>query len=341
MAIVGAFDVHRRQLTFDWVDDVTGETGHGRIMPACREELRRWLTRFAGRTDVCWAVEACTGWRYVIEELDRAGIVAHLAEPADTAALRGPKRRAKTDRSDARLLRELLTDRRLPESWIPPEQVREIRAVLELYKDLLDEHTAWQQRIHATVFHHGVPAVAGRLSDPQVRARLTVGDGLSEAGAQTVRVAFRVLDCLDAELDQLHRQITRFAARQPGCRQLQKRLYGVGPITATAIWAFLGDTRRFSASRKAVRHAGLDVTVYASDGKRARGHLSRQGSPLLRWALYEAALHSAHKSAPDHDHYAAVRTRIDGKRAGLTVARTITRRAHHILRDLGDEAFAA
>jgi transposase len=341
MAIVGAFDVHRRQLTFDWVDDVTGETGHGRIMPACREVLRRWLAQFAGRTDVCWAVEACTGWRYVVEELDRAGIAAHLAEPADTPALRGPKRRAKTDRTDARLLRELLADRRLPESWIPPEQVRETRAVLELYKDLLDEHTVWQQRIHATVFHHGVPTVAGRLSDPQVRARLAVGDGLSEAGAQSVRVALRVLDCLDAELDQLHRQVARFAARQPGCRQLQRRLYGVGPITAAAIWAFLGDTRRFSASRKAVRHTGLDVTVYASDGKRARGHLSRQGSPLVRWALYEAALHSANKRAPDHDHYTAVRTRIDGKRAALTVARTITRRAHHILRDLGDEAFAA
>jgi transposase len=137
--------------------------------------------------------------------------------------------------------------------------------VLELYKDLLDEHTAWVQRIHATVFHHGVPTVAGRLSDPQVRARLAVGDGLSEAGAQSVRVALRVLDCLDAELDQLHRQVARFAARQPGCRQLQRRLYGVGPITAAAIWAFLGDTRRFSASGKAVRHTGLDVTVYASD----------------------------------------------------------------------------
>ena len=61
MAIVGAFDVHRGQLTFDWVDDVTGETGHGRITPACREVLRRWLAQFAGRTDACWAVEAWSG----------------------------------------------------------------------------------------------------------------------------------------------------------------------------------------------------------------------------------------------------------------------------------------
>jgi transposase len=341
MAIVGAFDVHRRQLTFDWVDEASGETQQGRIVPACRQGLRDWLAQFAGRSDVCWAVEACTGWRYVIDELHRAGIAAHLAEPADTAAMRGPKRRAKTDRTDARLLRQLLADGRLPESWIPPEQVLETRATLELYKDLADEHTAWVQRIHATVFHHGAPAVDGRLSDPQVRARLAIGGGLSEAGAQAVRVALRMLDTLETELDPLHRQITRFANTQPACRELQKRLYGVGPITAAAIWAFLGDTRRFSASRKAVRHTGLDITVYSSDGKRGHGHLSRQGPPLLRWALFEAAQNSAHRSAPDYRYYTKVRTRIDANRAALAVARTITRRAHHILRDLGDTAFAA
>jgi transposase len=59
---------------------------------------------------------------------------------------------------------------------------------------------------------------------------------------------------------------------------------GVGEITAAALWAELGDTRRFSSSREAVRHAGLDITVYSSDGKRPPGKLSRQGSPLLNLA---------------------------------------------------------
>jgi transposase len=59
---------------------------------------------------------------------------------------------------------------------------------------------------------------------------------------------------------------------------------GVGEITAAALWAELGDTRRFSSSRKAVRHTGLDITVYSSDGKRPPDKLSRQGSPLLNLA---------------------------------------------------------
>ena len=157
MPVVGGIDIHRAQLTFDYVDLDTGEVVRGRIAPADREQLRPWLDRFAGRPEVAFALEGCTGWRYVVEELQRAGVDAHVAEPAETAARRGPKRRAKTDRSDARLLRELLTEGRIPESWIPPQPVLEARALVRLYKDLLDERTGWLQRVHASLFHMGVP----------------------------------------------------------------------------------------------------------------------------------------------------------------------------------------
>ena len=98
MAIVGGFDVHRQQITFDYLDSDSGEVRRGQVRPATRESLRKWLERFSGRADVAFAVEGCTGWRFVVEELQRVGLEAHLAEPADTAALRGKKKRAKTDR---------------------------------------------------------------------------------------------------------------------------------------------------------------------------------------------------------------------------------------------------
>jgi hypothetical protein len=100
MAIVGGLDIHRRQITYDILDTTTGETRRGQLSPATRLELRAWLARFTGQ-QADFALEATTGWRFVAEELQRAGAVAHLAEPADTRALRGPKRRAKTDRADA------------------------------------------------------------------------------------------------------------------------------------------------------------------------------------------------------------------------------------------------
>src|SRR2546421_1428086 len=218
MSIVGGFDVHRRQITFDYVDTDTGRVLRGRIAPACRPVFRRWLAeRFAGRTDVEFAVEGCTGWRFVVEELERAGIEASLAEPADTAAARGRKRRAKTDPADAAHLRELLAGGRLPTSWIPPEQVREIRAVLELYKDLRDEHTAWVQRVHATLFHQGVPSLGnGGVTSPAGRARLGSGDGLSPAGGESGSGALRGLHALDVELGAVDPQVRTVAHAPPG-----------------------------------------------------------------------------------------------------------------------------
>ena len=301
-----------------------------------------WLARFAGRDDVTFAVEGCTGWRFVVEELQRAGITALLAEPAETAHQRGPKKRAKTDKADARHLRTLVAEGRVPVSWIPPQQAPELRVLLQLYRDLHEEHTAWAQRIYATLFHQGVPGLAGRLADPQARAMLARGQdiGLSPAGAQAVAAALRRMDDLDAALAPVHAQIAGFARRQIGCKTLAAELYGVGPLVAAIVWAFLGDARRFSSSAQAVRHTGLDVTVYSSDDKRTPGHLSHQGPPILRWALFEAGHQGSRASSPDHRYDTDDAARIDANRAALSVARKLARRSHHILRRLGDQAYA-
>jgi len=75
MAIVGGLTSIVRQVTFDHLDTVRGQARRGRIDPACRQTLRGWLGRFAGRNDVTFAVEGCIGWRFVVEELRRAGSV--------------------------------------------------------------------------------------------------------------------------------------------------------------------------------------------------------------------------------------------------------------------------
>jgi hypothetical protein len=92
---------------------------------------------------VTFAVEACTGWRYVTGELRRAGIEAHLAGPADTAAARGRKSGPAPARPTAGLMRDLMAGGRLPECWIPPPQILEYRALPETYHALRREHTAW------------------------------------------------------------------------------------------------------------------------------------------------------------------------------------------------------
>jgi transposase len=342
MSIVGGLGIHRKQLTFDYVEVDTGRLERGRITPADREHLAGWLSRFDGQAPVAFALEAGTGWRYVVEEMRRAQVEPHLAEPADTSALRGPKRRAKTDKADAKLLRELLVAGRVPECYIPPSQVLEWRALLELYHDLRAEHTGWAQRIHATCFHHGTPDLgeAGVIRG-QARPRLEhiAETQLSPVGRLQVTTALAVMDTLAEHLDQLRRRLVHTAGHVTGARALREQIYGVGPMTALALCSWLGGADRFSASRKAVRFTGLDITVHSSDSKRSPGRLSRQGPEVLRWLLFEAAKTSARSCAPGYRYYTDVKERYDANRASLSQARRIVRQAVHILTALGDDAF--
>jgi len=343
MSIVGGLDIHRKQLTFDWVDDEQNDKWErGRIAPADREHLADWLTRFDQATvPVAFAMEGCTGWRYIAEEMAKVGVDAHLAEPADTSALRGPKRRAKTDKADAKLLRELLAAGRLPECYIPPAQVLEWRALLELYQDLRSQHTGWAQRIQAVCFHQGTtaPGQAGIVRGDRARLKAIVDEQLSISGRLQVNTALAIMDVLAEHLDRLRRRLLSTARGVNGARALMHDIYGVGPMTSLALCAWLGGADRFSSSRKAVRFVGLDITVHSSDGKRSHGRLSRQGPEVLRWLLFEAAKTSARPCAPGYDYYTQVKDRYDANRACLSQARRIVRHATHILTGLGDEAF--
>ena len=343
MPIVGGLDIHRKQITFDYLDTVAGEVRRGQIAPADRVHLRAWLARFAGREDVAFALEGCAGWRYVVEELAGAGITAHLAEPADTAFARGRKRHAKTDPTRG-TCGCCWPKAWLPECWIPPGHILECRALLELYNDLRRERTAWAQRIHAVLFHQGAPALgegALRTEKGVAGLRAAAAVHLSPAGQLQVATALEVIDALEARLHVVRHQLLDAARHLAGAKALAARLYGVGPVTALAITCWLGGAGRFSSSRQAVRFAGLDITVSSSDRKGPPGKLSRQGPPVLRWAVYEAGKAHARTSAPDHRYYAAVKDRKNSKRACLSEARKILRQAHHILAELGDDALAA
>jgi transposase len=317
------------------LDRETGELRRGRIR-ATPEGVREWVGRFAGE-EVHVAVEACTGWLFVCEALAETGAVAHLAEPVETSALRGKKRRAKTDREDARWLRELLADGRLPEAWIPPAHVLEWRTRTRLGKNLVDERTGWLQRVQATLFHHGISGVPDKLLSAKGREFLAALE-LPDAARERIAVSLSMIEALDCQLAPLERELRQLARRQAGCRALMRQ-FGVGELTAPTIVSELGDVTRLSAARKAVRCAGLDIGVYRSDRRSRVGKLTRQGSPQLRWALYEAAQSACRPASPDHADYLALKARgLSHTRASMTIARKLARRSFHILRELGPDA---
>jgi transposase len=185
------------------------------------------------------------------------------------------------------------------------------------------------------LYHHGFPQRRNLMTDGG--RQWLAGQALPATAREQIAVAIAMIDALERQLAPIDRQLRSYARRQPGCRALMGQ-FGIGEMTAVTILAELGDARRFSSSRDAVRYAGLDITVHPSDRRRAPGHLSRQGPPALRWALFEAALCASRSGSPDHDYYRQTAERADGTAAGLAVARKLLKRSYHTLRELGEEA---
>jgi transposase len=323
----GAIDIHKHVFQAAVFDAASGEVVEERF-PASREHLAAWQKTWGGR--LCSvAIEATSGWRWVVRELQQHGFDVQLADPGQAIALKGKRRRAKTDRLDARWLAMLLAKQMLPTAWIPPDEIQQLRDLTRLRLALSQDRTRWAQRLHAFLAHEGWPCARSRLLT--AKGRLWVASLALDphARSQTARL-LRLIAALDEEIAELDSTLRRLARDDNRLRALQT-IWGVGPILACHLLAEIGDTHRFRRARQLVRAAGLDPVVIESADNKRRGRLSKSGSPQLRWALVEAAHHACRHGSPDLELYQSVRARAGAQRATLTAARKIARRCFHTL----------
>ena len=227
MSLVMGMDQHRGQISVEWLDTITGEVARARVTPADRAGVRKFLARFRG-CDLEVALEATTGGRFLVEELARVGAEAHLAEPAETSGLKGRKNRAKTDWADARHLRELLLIGRLPESWIAPAHLLDLRARVRCRHTLVHQRTEWQQRMQAVLYHHGCARSRGLLT--LANREWIAGLKLPAAASEQLAIALQMIDAIELQLGPFDLSLRQYAHKQTGCRTLIKELYGVGRV---------------------------------------------------------------------------------------------------------------
>ena len=332
--MVAAIDIHKQVFQAAVLDPESGEVSESRFA-ATRTELGDWATRWQGELDAV-AIEATTGWRWVWRELEARGLDVRLVDSVEARARRGKRKRAKTDRLDARWLCFLLAKAMLPEAWLPPPEIQQLRDQTRHRKALVDDRTRWAQRLHALLTQEGWPCARGRLLTMQGR-RWAAALALAPAAKDQVESYLRLIALLEAELEPLEAELRRFANRDRRCQALQT-IYGIGPILACHLLAELGQASRFRSARQVVRHMGLDPVVDESGETRRRGRLSKVGSPQLRWALVEAAVNARRERSPDRRLYAAAKARVGGQRATLTVARKLGKRAYHVLRAVEEAA---
>jgi len=326
--VYAAIDIHKRVFQAAVLDTDGDELTDARF-PATREGLVDWAMTVRGRASAV-AIEATTGWRWVWRELSALGFDVRLVDPGELKARRGHSRRAKTDRLDARWLVLLLAKEMLPESWLPPAEIQELRDKTRLRKALAEDRTRWAQRLQAFLLHEGWPCGRGKLLTAQGR-RWVEGLVLAPAARAQVETLLRLIDLLEDEQREVERELRRFARADRRCQALET-IYGIGPILACHILAELGEAKRFRRARSAVRAAGLDPVVAESGETKRRGHLAKHGSPELRWALVQAAQQARYPRSPDRPLYASIKARRKASQpAVLTIARKIARRSYHVL----------
>lgn len=230
------------------------------------------------------AVEATYGWYWAVDALSDAGFDVHLAHPRGIASMQD--RRAKTDQLDARELADLLRIGRLAQAWIAPPETRQLRELVRYRHKLVRSRSALKASVHAVLGKCGVIPELADVFGP-VGAKLLDGLDLPEPYASRLASQRRVMAVLTAEITKLDTTIAHRLADDPAYRALLG-INGIGPVTAAIFVAEIGDVHRFGSPDQLACWAGLTTRVDSSDRHRREGHVSKQGSRLLRWAAVEA-----------------------------------------------------
>lgn len=249
-------------------------------------------------------LEATYGWYWAVDVLQAAGASVHLAHPLGVKGFR--YRRVKNDVRDANDLADLLRMNRLPEAWIAPPATRELRELVRYRAKLVALRSGLKAQVHAVLAKAGVLIVASDLFGMTARKHLE-RTPLSGVYAQKVASLLHLIDMFDAEEQALAARIATELRRHDGYHAIQA-LPGVGPVLAAIFVAEIGDVHRFPDPDRLCCWAGLTPRHYESDTVVHRGHITKQGSKLVRWAAVEAIQRkTTAKITADKDRIAARR----------------------------------
>jgi transposase len=233
------------------------------------------------------AVEASgPTWHFADAISDRVGQVV-IVDPLKTRLKAGYA--AKTDRLDARRLADALRRDSVVSIYHPPPAIRELRELCRSRHALVRTRTALGLRLQALLLRQGFADTPDRLHTPTGQQWLAQVALPPQAAAGAHRLA-RLLAQTTRELQQVTREVEQTAAQDPIACALT-RLVGIGPILALLIRAEIGTIERFPTPGHLASYAGLVPGVEISAGRMRYGRITRRGSPWLRWALVEAAVH--------------------------------------------------
>jgi transposase len=288
--VVG-MDLHRRRSV------LVRMTEDGRKLETVRitnspAALRREIAKAGKHPRV--VLEATYGWYWAADVLEDAGAEVHLAHPLGVQAYRC--RRVKNDQRDAADLADLLRMGRLPEAWIAPPEIRELRELTRYRHKLVQARTSVKDQVHAVLAKLGIPVTHSDLFGVHGQAWLEELK-LPQPYSGKITSLRQLAGELSAEVTLMDAVLGDLLAGHEGYAAI-RQLPGIGPVLAAVIVAEIGDIGRFRHPGQLACWAGLTPRHRESDGKVIRGHVTKQGPRILRWALCEAIQHQPDGTRP-------------------------------------------
>jgi transposase len=280
-------DAHRKYSVFVALNE------HGQMSAPVRVEhdlknVRMFLRHLEPGSEV--AVEATGSWYWLVDEIEAAGLVPHLAQPFAAKRMLGPGAK-KTDVVDARAVATLLRNGTLPETWIPTSGTRDLRNLMRTRLAMREYQTGIKNRIVAAINRYGLrdPDDDGDLFRGYGRVRLSVYQGrLPPHTREGVIREWGLVDELEKQIVDLEAHLKKELRQDTAARRL-KSLPGVGGLLAATIHLEIGEIDRFATAQRLASYAGLVPVVHASGGHVYYGPTSNRSNSYLRWAFVEAA----------------------------------------------------
>ncbi len=283
-------DLHQR-FCYCTAMKASGEVVAQRSVANEAESLQAFLRTLPAPRQV--VVEACGFWPAFQRALGKEAERVVMVHPQRVKAIAHAK--LKNDKVDSATLAQLSRCDLLPTAWMADEATQQARQRVRLRVSLGRQRTRCKNRLHAVLHQEGVRVPVTDLFGKRGRAWLqTVA--LSAAAAESVASYLEVIAVLDRIIGERQQQLEGTAATDARVRWLQT-IPGVGGYLAALIVAELGDAQRFATAKAVASSAGLVPVVGESAGKRRYGHITRCGSPLLRWAMVQAS-HGATRGSP-------------------------------------------
>jgi transposase len=302
------------------------------ILPPRRVDLSEWpawAKKNLRKTDIL-VVEATTNaWDFYDQVVPLVGRVV-VANAGKIAKL--VKSKVKTDRMDVLKLAKLLVAGMIPEVWVPPNDVRELRALMAHRRQLVKNCTMLKNRLQSILHRHQLVPPEGGLFSKQNR---TWWEKLAISTTEHLHIKHDLdtLDTIAPQIEEVENEILRLSTSprwfQPATYLLQ--LPGFGIIVVMTLLAAIGDITRFEQAKQLVGYSGLGASVHASGETYRTGHITKEGRRDLRWALVEAAWAAVNNHPHWKNEFDRLARRMPENKAIVAIARKLLIAVWHVL----------